>query len=153
MKKNKLILKKIRPLFTRIITTADKYTKEDALTDSGLVQANIEGCIKDIQTVVAVGDGVREFKVGDKVSLNFERYAQHKYSKDTMKSSMDEHYNPVVTYAFTYITIEGQACLLLDSRDVEFVIEEFDNEEIIIDDDKIRKETSKLIKPNSSLIV
>lgn len=155
MKKEKLVIKKVRPMFTRIFTTANKYTFEDSISDTGIIAANVEGSIKDIQTVVAVGEGVRGIKVGDLVSLNFARYAQHKYAKDSTKSDMNEFYNDVVSYAFTFVNIDNQDCLFLDSSDVEFVIDEYTKEEVELPETltKEKPKGSKLVKPNTTLIV
>ena len=51
MIKKKLVLKKIKPTFTRLVTTADRYTFEDSITETGMVIPDMEGAIKDIQTV------------------------------------------------------------------------------------------------------
>ena len=53
-------LKKIRPLFTKIVTTMNRY-EEDQTTEGGLVVAQKQaGAVKEYQTIVAVGSKDRK---------------------------------------------------------------------------------------------
>ena len=54
-------IKSIKPLFTGIITTADKYTEDD-VPKSGIV-FKVEGSVRDYQKVLAVGSSVRDIKI------------------------------------------------------------------------------------------
>ena len=50
-----LNIKRIRPLFTKIVTTLERY-EEDQTTKSGLVVAQKQaGSVKEYQRIVAVG--------------------------------------------------------------------------------------------------
>ena len=71
-----MILKKIKPLFTSVVTTMDKY--EDDVIVNGLVNQTA-GTLKEYQKVIAIGSSVRDIKVGDLVSINPSRYAVRKY--------------------------------------------------------------------------
>ena len=151
MIKKKLVLKKIKPTFTRLVTTADRYTFEDSITETGMVIPDMEGAIKDIQTVVAVGDEIKE---GDKVSLNFKRFAQYKYSKNSAKADMEEYNNQIVSYAFTFVEIDGVDYLFLDNQDVEFIIKEYEEAEVILPDAiTAAPKATNLVKPSSSTLI
>ena len=43
-----------------------------------------------------------------------------------MKDSLEEYKNKIVSYNFNIVNVNGEDCLLLDTRDVDFVIEEYE---------------------------
>lgn len=120
-----MILKKIKPLFTSVVTTMDKY--EDDVIVNGLVNQTA-GTLKEYQRVVAIGSSVRDIKVGDLVSINPSRYAVRKYEDGSLKDGVISQ-NPVVSYSFHTIEIDKVEHLLLQDRDIDFVIEEWEEEE------------------------
>lgn len=139
-----LIVKKIKPLFTAIITTMEKY-EEDVRTASGLIDTTKQqGGLKEYQTVLAVGDSVRTIKVGDLVCVNPTRFAVKKHQAGSLKDGIVTD-NPVVTYNFDVVEMDGKQCLLLQDRDIDFVIEEY--EEV---PDPI---PSTIIQPEKKLII
>ena len=139
-----LKVKKIKPLFTAIITTIEKY-EEDVRTASGLIDTTKQqGGLKEYQTVLAVGDSVRAIKVGDLVCVNPTRFAVKKHQAGSLKDGIVTD-NPVVTYNFDVVEMDGKQCLLLQDRDIDFVIEEY--EEI---PDPI---PSTIIQPEKKLII
>lgn len=139
-----LKVKKIKPLFTAIITTMEKY-EEDVRTASGLIDTTKQqGGLKEYQTVLAVGDSVRAIKVGDLVCVNPTRFAVKKHQAGSLKDGIVTD-NPVVTYNFDVVEMDGKQCLLLQDRDIDFVIEEY--EEI---PDPI---PSTIIQPKKKLII
>ena len=120
-----LKIKKIRPMFTSLITTMDKYEK-DELTDGGLINTNKQqGTLKEYQTVLAIGDSVRGIKVGDLVCVNPARFAVRKHEKGSMRDGIVTD-NPVITYNFDVVEMDDKQCLLLQDRDIEYVIEDFE---------------------------
>lgn len=120
-----LKIKKIRPMFTSLITTMDKY-EQDKLTDGGLIDTSKQqGTLKEYQIVLAVGDSVRGIKVGDLVCVNPARFAVRKHDKGSMRDGIITD-NPVVTYNFDVVEMDGQQCLLLQDRDIEYVIEDYE---------------------------
>lgn len=138
-----LKVKKIKPLFTSLITTMDKY-EQDKITDGGLIDTSKQqGTLKEYQTVLAVGDSVRNIKVGDLVCVNPARFAVRKHEKGSMRDGIITD-NPVVGYNFDIVEMDGKNCLLLQDRDIEFIIEEF--EEV---PDPI---PSPLIQPDNTLV-
>lgn len=139
-----LKVKKIKPLFTAIITTMEKY-EEDVRTASGLIDTTKQqGGLKEYQTVLAIGDSVRTIKVGDLVCVNPTRFAVKKHQAGSLKDGIVTD-NPVVTYNFDVVEMDGKQCLLLQDRDIDFVIEEY--EEI---PDPI---PSTIIQPEKKLII
>ena len=139
-----LKVKKIKPLFTAIITTMEKY-EEDVRTASGLIDTTKQqGGLKEYQTVLAIGDSVRTIKVGDLVCVNPTRFAVKKHQAGSLKDGIVTD-NPVVTYNFDVVEMDGKQCLLLQDRDIDFVIEEY--EEI---PDPI---PSTIIQPEKKIII
>ena len=114
-----LKVKKIKPLFTSIITTMEKYT-EDVKTAS-----KQQGGLKEYQTVLAVGGSVRDIKVGDLVCVNPTRFAVKKHQAGSLKDGIVTD-NPTVTYNFDVVEMDEKQCLLLQDRDIDFVIEEWE---------------------------
>lgn len=138
-----LKLKKVRPLFNMILTTTDVY-EEDQMVSGIINSSKQKGSLKENQTVVAVGDTVRNIKVGDLVNINPTRYAQLKHKKGTLNDGVVQD-NPVVHYNFKTVEVNGETLLVLYDQDINFVIEE--SEEI--------EETtpSALIHPNNDIII
>lgn len=120
-----LKVKKIKPLFTSIITTMDRYT-EDVKTASGLIDTTKQqGGLKEYQTVLAVGESVRAVKVGNLVCVNPTRFAVKKHQAGSLKDGIVTD-NPVVQYNFDVVEMDDRQCLLLQDRDIDFVIEEWE---------------------------
>jgi len=130
MKTKKLIIKGVSPLFTRIITTSDRYNEADSVDANGLIDPKKAGSLKDIQTIVEIGTSVRFVKPGDKVSLNLSRYGKTKYHKNSTAADMDENYNAILSYEVPMIKIESQEMLFIDEGDVEFIVRDFEEIEI-----------------------
>ena len=120
-----LKINKIRPLFTALITTMDKY-EQDKVTEGGLIDTTKQqGALKEYQKVLAIGDAVRGIKVGDLVCVNPARSAVRKHDKGSMRDGVITD-NPVVTYNFDVVEMGGNQCLLLQDRDIEYVIEDYE---------------------------
>ena len=118
-------IKKIKLLFTRILTTMDTYVEADVTSASGIIDASkLKKGVKEYQKVIAVGTSVRNIKVGDMVCINPERYAVRKFDKNSVKADLMENY--ITSYNFNVLKLDGQDCLMLDENDIEFVIEEYD---------------------------
>ena len=130
MKTKKLLIKGVTPLFTRIITTSDRYTEADSVDEHGLIDPKRVGAIKDVQTVVEVGTSVRFVKPGDKVSLTFNRYAVKKYHKNSTVADMDEHYNEVLSYQVPMIKVDNKEMLFIDEGDIEFIVKDYEEVEV-----------------------
>ena len=139
-------IKKIKPLFTALVTTMNKYI-EDAVTEGGLIDTTkIAGTVMWYQEVLAVGDSVRNIKVGDMVSINPKRFRVMKHREGTLKDGIISD-NTVDGYNFDTIELDGKECLMLQDRDIDFVIEDY--EEIKVKADK----KSKIIMPAKNIII
>ena len=118
-----LHIKKIKPLFTSIVTTGEKF--EEDMIEGNVIVAQ-KGDLKLWQKVLAVGSAVRDIKVGDMVMINAEHFAIRKFSKDSIQNDLDN--NPSLGYKFNWVTVDDekgnpQECLLINDRDVEYVFE------------------------------
>lgn len=121
-----LHIKSIRPRYTTVITTADRYT-EDAVTNGIITDSNAtKGRIKWNQTVVAVGPMVRDLQPGDKVMLNPEAFAVRKYDKNSIQNDMGN--NSVTTYQVPVVTVEDEEGnpveqLYIDENSIQYAYE------------------------------
>ena len=120
-----LKIKKIRPMFNSLITTMDKY-EEDVKTVGGLVDSSkLQGTLKEYQTVLAVGDFVKNIKEGDLVFINPIRFAVKQHREGSLKDGVITD-NPIVKYNFDIVEMDGKQCLLLQDRDISFIIEDYE---------------------------
>lgn len=137
-----LRIKKVRPLFNMIITTMDLY-KEDQLVNGIIDTTKQSGTLKEYQRVIAVGDTVRNIKEGDLVNINPRRYAQVKHKKGSLNDGIVQD-NPVISYNFNTIEVDGKQLLVLYDQDINFIIE---------DSEEVEDPTpSALIHPNNNII-
>ena len=119
-----LKVKKIKPMFTALITTMDKYEKDVKI--GGLIDTTRQqGGLKEYQKVLAVGSSVRDIKVGDIVCVNPTRFAVRKHQAGSLKDGVVTD-NPVTTYNFDVVEMDGKQGLLLQDRDIDFIIEEWE---------------------------
>ena len=115
-------LKAVRPLFTGVITTADKEEK----TVSGIIMVNRnKSFTSNWQKVIAVGDMVKTVKVGDIVHINPIRYGKSKYKEGSLKDGVIEE-NFHVEFDIPTVDINGQQCLYLQDRDIDLVAEDYE---------------------------
>lgn len=143
-------VKKIKPLFTSVVTTMDRYT-EDVTLESGLIDTTKQqGGIKEYQTVVAIGGSVRDIKVGDLVCINPMRYAVKKHQEGSLKDGVITD-NPVIRFDFPTIEMNGKQYLYLQDRDIDFVIEEFEEISELSPQPLILPEDKKIIKTKTLL--
>lgn len=121
-------VKKIKPMFTALITTMDLY-EEDGVTKGGLIDTTKQkGTVKEYQKVVAVGDSVRGIKVGDLVCIDATRFAVRKHKDNSIKTDI-EGGNPVLEYRFDIVEMDGKNYMLLQDRDIQFIIDEYEEVE------------------------
>lgn len=144
-------IKKVRPLFTKIVTTMDRYT-EDQITKGGLLVAKKQnGTVKEYQKVVAVGSNPAGIKEGDMVMINPSRYAVMKHNKGSLQDGVIKD-NPVVGYNLPVIELNGVEHLLLETQDIEFVIEDYEE---VKEEETIEQKAYKadIYTPKKSIIV
>lgn len=118
-------VKKLRPLFTALLTTMDLYD-EDTVRAGGIIDPTKQkGTVKEYQKVVAVGDSVRGIKVGDLVCIDATRFAVRKHKDNSIKTDI-EGGNPVLEYRFDIVEMDGKNYMLLQDRDIQFIIDEYE---------------------------
>jgi co-chaperonin GroES (HSP10) len=120
-----------------------KY-EEDEMTAGGLIDSTkTQGTLKEYQTVIAVGNSVRNVKVGDLVCINPERYAVKKHEAGSLKDGVITD-NPVIKYNFNIMELEGVPHLLLDENDVSFIITDYE---------EVKEQKSDLYVPKTQIIM
>ena len=134
-------IKKIKPLFTAVVVTANVYSRDYKEHNIISPKANK---LKEYQKVVAVGDSCRGIEEGDLVCIDLSSYAQWKYKKNSVKSDMEELHNEIVGYNVPQIKIDDQDCMYLDVRDIKYIVQDYDDEE---------NEEQTIITPSKSIIL
>lgn len=119
-----LKIKKIKPMFNRVLTTCDLYT-EDLMTDGIIDSTKVEGAIKEYQTVIACGPTVKCVKPGDVVVINPTRYQVMKHKEGTLNDGVIQD-NAVLSYNFPIMVVNDSPCLYIYDSDIEFAIKEFE---------------------------
>lgn len=144
-------LKKIRPLFSAVVTTMEKY-EEDKITGSGLIvdPSKRKGTLKEYQTVVAVGEFVKNIAVGDLVCIDPKDYAVYKYAPNSVKNDIMQ--KEITGYNFNTVDIDGVSYLILKDRDISFVVEDFEPVEVEDHEQEAPKQASPLVSTPSLIL-
>lgn len=81
-----------------------------------------------VQKVVEVSDVASSmgFKVGMDVLVNYDNFAVAPYTKDTVKSDMDEYYSRKKRYILPVYDFDGKEYLLVDVHDILFIVEDYE---------------------------
>lgn len=116
---------KVQPLFNKLITTMDVY--EDDVTIGNIIQKT-KGNLKEYQTVVAAGTMVRDIKVGDIVAINLKQYAKMKHKNNSLAEDIIGD-NPVLSYNPPIILVDDKPHLMLEDRDIDYIVTEFKEED------------------------
>lgn len=127
-------------MFNRILVTADKY--ENDVKHGGVVVVTA-GTLKEYQKVISVGDTVRGIKEGDFVLINPTRYTVKKHQEGSLKNGIISD-NPVVSYNFNFVDVNGIVCILLYDQDIDYVIQEYE---------EIEDKASNLILPEEKKLI
>lgn len=138
-----LNIKKIKPMFNQVICTMDKYTDEEIKIGPIIDVHKVNNPIKEYQKVVAVGPMVKNISLGDMVMINPKRYQKLKHKENSLKDGVISD-NVVVEYNFNVIELDHVKYLLLQDNDIDFVIEEYEEEE---------SPQSDIIVPNNDIIL
>lgn len=112
--------KKIKPMFDNVLVTFNKLD-EDSLIDGIVIP---KGTFLWEQEVVEVGTNT-PFKKGDYVHLNLVRYQQLKHKTGSIKEGIIGD-NPIIGYKLPIIEIDGNEYLLLESRDIDYIITDYE---------------------------
>jgi hypothetical protein len=134
-------IKKIKPMFNGLVTTMDKYSNNQYVAGTKILDASKAGAVKEYQKVVAVGPMVRGIEVGDIVFINPKRYMVRKHEEGSLQDGVIKD-NPVIGYNFDIVEINGTPHLYLQDNDIKYVaeIEEFEENPVIITDPKPKLE-------------
>ena len=135
-----LKIKKVHPMFNRILVTSDKYEKD--VTKGGVVTITA-GTLKEYQKVIAVGSTVRDIKEGDTVIINPSRYAVKKHAEGSLKDGIITD-NPTVSYNFNLVEINNKLYILLYDQDVDYIVKDFE---------EVNEEDPKIIMPVQDIIL
>jgi hypothetical protein len=126
-------VKKVRLLANYILLTFEKYTKDDQdkeMKEGKIISHGID-TLKEFQRVVAVGPVVRGISENDIVKVNPKRYAVMKHQEGSLKDNVITD-NPVLTYNFPVVEINGVPYMKLTDSDIDYVVEEYDSGSDII---------------------
>lgn len=120
-------IKKVKPMFNGLITTMNRYSSDQKVKGTTLIDSSKANSVKEYQTVVAVGPMVRGIEVGDIVFINPKRYAVMQHKAGSLEDGVIKD-NPVIGYNFDIVEIDGVEHLYLQDSDIKFVaeIEEFE---------------------------
>lgn len=130
-------------MFNSLITTMDKYD-EDVKVGGLIDSKKTKGSLKEYQKVLAIGTTVRDIKVGDLVCINPTRFGVKKHREGSLKDGIITD-NPIITYNFDVVEMNNNQCLLLQDRDIDFIIEDWEE----VPDPS----TSSLIMPDKKSII
>lgn len=123
-----ITMKKVRPMFTKIVTTAKVYGKDQTGVD-GVVVTAFAGTVMPVQKVVSVGANSAGIKVGDLVLVNPKRYSHSQWQDE---GSVKEDYVQAVRHTPVYLVPEimlgGERHFLLETSDIDCVLEEWDGD-------------------------
>ena len=139
-------------MFSQVLVTKDLYGWDD-FNESGII-VNQRGDLKYYQTVIAVGSDVHQVSPGDKVAINFSKYAVFKEDPNSVKAMND---NPIVGFRLNEVDMvdsngESVTCLMIDQRDIQYVMEDFDEVAYNSKDELIKIETPpQLILPDKRI--
>lgn len=121
-------IKKVKPLFTGVITTATTY-KGEVKTNGGIIldTRKMEGSINPYQRVVAVGNMVREVKENDIVKINFKRYEKAQHIPGAIDEAQNKQFdNLSIGVEIPSIVINDIEYLYLQVNDIEYIVEDAD---------------------------
>lgn len=133
-------LNKIKPMFNRLLVTADIYTY-----GKNEIVEHPEGVMKEFQTVLAVGGSVRDIKVGDVVNINPARYAVKKRNDNSLAADIAG--NNIMSFQFERITVDGKDCILLYDSDINYIAEEYEEVKLKTGDTGIVTPSAQIITP------
>lgn len=117
-------LKRIMPTVNHILVSADVYGATSAAPDGVVDSSSVEGALKPVQTVLAVGPGVRQIEVGQRVMLNPQRYTRPVHMRDP-NSVMADDFASTVT-EFPTVDVDGRTCIYVYDTDVDMIVLEED---------------------------
>lgn len=125
-------IKKVRPLFTGVITTAKKFVGDQATMKGSILvdTRKMDGSLNYYQTVYSVGTSVRDLKEGDVVKINFSRYAKAKHTPGAIDAAANKQFDNLSwDYEIPIIVINDIEYLFIQDRDIEYIVTDYDVDE------------------------
>lgn len=135
-----LKIKKLKPIYTSILTTYNKYTTPETVEGSDIIDpAKAKIMVKEYQQVLEVGNQVRLVKPGDIIVINPMKYAKYKQvlQKNSLRNDTQQYKNEIVGFDFPIVEVNDQEYLLLDERDILYIVEEAE------EDDRVPEELTE----------
>lgn len=135
-----LKIKKLKPIYTSILTTYNKYSTPETVEGSDIIDpAKAKIMVKEYQKVLEVGNQVRLVKPGDTVVINPMKYAKYKQvlQKNSLRNDTQQYKNEIVGFDFPVVEVNDQEYLLLDERDILYIVEEAE------EDDRVPEELTE----------
>lgn len=131
-------IRKISPMFNRILTTANRV-EVDQKVNGIIIPERLKGGYDEFQTVIAVGSMVHNLKPGDMVCIDPSAYGRpvHKEHIDSVKGLSEDTVQ--MKYFIPTIEVDGKECMFIADRDIAYKVDEFEE----IDDE------SPIIKPDT----
>jgi len=134
--------KKIQPTFDKVVTTFNTYT-EDCLVDDIVIP---KGTFMVEQKVLAAGPN-SPFKEGQMIHINPIMYGHRKHQKGSLKDGVITD-NPITEYSLPVMQLADKQVLLLDSRDIDYIISEYEE----IEAKKPKKNAIIMPKPKTIIM-
>lgn len=134
--------KEIKPMFDNVLVTFNKLD-EDAMINGVAVP---KGTFLWEQKVISADENNTPFNGGEIVHLNLVRYQQLKHKPGSIKEGVIGD-NPIIGYKLPIVEIDNKEYLLLESRDIDYIITKYDE----IEPEKPKKNT--IIMPEKKSII
>ena len=118
-------VKKITPMFNRIVTTADRV-EMDQKVNGIIIPEKLKGGYDEYQTVIAVGSMVHNLKPGDLVCIDPSAYGRpvHKEHIDSVKGLSEDTVQ--MAYYIPTIEVDGKECMFIADRDIAYKVDDYE---------------------------
>ena len=118
-------VKKITPMFNRIVTTANRV-EMDQKVNGIIIPEKLKGGYDEYQTVIAVGSMVHNLKPGDLVCIDPSAYGRpvHKEHIDSVKGLSDDTVQ--MAYYVPTIEVDGKECMFISDRDIAYKVDDYE---------------------------
>lgn len=118
-------VKKITPMFNRIVTTANRV-EMDQKVKGIIIPEKLKGGYDEYQTVIAVGSMVHNLKPGDLVCIDPSAYGRpvHKEHIDSVKGLSDDTVQ--MAYYVPTIEVDGKECMFIADRDIAYKVDDYE---------------------------
>lgn len=118
-------VKKITPMFNRIVTTANRV-EMDQKVNGIIIPEKLKGGYDEYQTVIAVGSMVHNLKPGDLVCIDPSAYGRpvHKEHIDSVKGLSEDTVQ--MAYYVPTIEVDGKDCMFISDRDIAYKVDDYE---------------------------